>query len=257
MSTWSSRRRRSIALSILIIVAGIALGGYFSFFYKAPTCFDATQNGDETGVDCGGSCRKLCQSAYLPAQISWGGGKLEKVATGYYNVAAYIVNPNTNGAALNVPYKFTLYDNRGILITERTGYVTIPAHRNVLVFEPAVNVEKRVPTKVTFEFMSAPLWFKSHDTLTNLAVLDKHYFEDVKSSSLQVVLQNKGLVPITGITVGAVLYDIDNNAIGFSRTKIDSLGASGSDIAPFTWPFSRQGRVVFIEALPVVAPVRD
>jgi hypothetical protein len=53
------------------------------------------------------------------------------------------------------PINLHLYDSRGLLITERAGRITIPAHRNILVFEPAVNVAKRTPTKVTFEFTAA------------------------------------------------------------------------------------------------------
>lgn len=257
MASWSSRRKFRIALSSCIIVVGLIVGIYLLFFYKAPTCFDRIQNGTETGIDCGGNCVKLCQSAYLPAQVTWGGGRLEQISPGFYNVAALITNPNTNAAAVNVPYKFSLYDSRGLLITERTGRTILPAQRNILVFESAVAVEKRIPTKVTFEFTAAPVWFKSHDTLGNLIILDKKYSEDEKNSSLEVSLQNKGQVPIKDITVGVILYDINSNAIGFSRTHLDSLGAGGRDIAPFTWPRSRQGNVVTIDALPVVAPVHN
>jgi hypothetical protein len=256
MASWSSRRKSFIGWTLFLIILAIVAGGYFFFFYKAPTCFDGIKNGGELDVDCGGKCVKLCQSAYLPATIAWGGGKAEKVAEGSYNVAAYIINPNTDGAATGVPYKFTLYDSRGILITERKGKIDIPAHRNTLVFESSVKVGERVPAKVTFEFTSAPVWFKSLDTLSSLAVVDKKYTEDETSSSLQVTLENKGLTAIDSIVVGAVLYDIDGNAIGFSRTLIDSLPPKGREIAPFTWPVSRQGKVVTVEALPVVQPVR-
>jgi hypothetical protein len=257
MANWSSRRKSRIAITILILVVAAVTAIYFLAFYKTPTCFDGIRNGNETGTDCGGSCRRLCQSAYIPAQISWGGGKFEKIADGLYNVAAYVVNPNTNAAATNVPYKFTLFDNRGILIEEREGRMVIPAHRNVLVFEPAIQTGERIPTKVTFEFTRPPLWFKSHDTLQNLSIVDKKYSEDAKSSSLQVILENKGLTPINKIAVGAVLFDIDGNAIGFSQTLLDSLPPKGKDLAPFTWPVSRQGKVVTIEALPLVAPLHD
>jgi hypothetical protein len=257
MATWSSRRKSSIALVLGVIILGAAIAVYFTIFYKAPTCFDNIMNGDEQGIDCGGKCERLCQSAFLPAQIAWGGGKFEMIAPSLYNVAALIINPNTNAAAVNVPYKFSLYDSRGLLLIERKGTLTIPAHRNTLAFETAVDVGKRTPTKVTFEFMSPPVWFKSIDTLGGLAIVDKKYSENSGDSSLLVTLENRSLVPINNITVGAILFDIDGNAIGFSRTQIDSLAPNGGrDVAPFTWPINRQGRVVSIEALPVVPPIR-
>lgn len=239
---------------ILLIIIAV----FFSIFYKAPTCSDGIKNGSEQAVDCGGSCRKLCQSAFLPAKIAWGGGKFEKIADGLYNVASYIVNPNTNGAALNVPYKFTLFDNQGVLITERQGTITIPAHRNTMAFESSLNVGKRTPAKATFEFLSSPEWFKSHDNLNGLVIIDKNYIEDEKSSSLEVTLENKSLYPYKNITVSAILYDINANAIGFSRTQVDILNPNGGrEVAPFTWPFGRQNRVVSIETLPEITPVRD
>ena len=260
MATWSSRRKTFIALSLLFFILAVIAGVYFLIFYKAPTCFDRIQNGDETGVDCGGSCMKLCQSAFLSAKIEWGGGKFEKVAEGLYNVASYIINPNTSGAALNVPYRFALFDSKGILITERQGSISLPAHRNTLAFQAALNTGKRIPAKATFEFLAPPVWFKSHDALSDIAIVDKKYVEDSKekSSSLEVTLENKSLYPYKNITVAAVLYDIDANAIGFSQTQIDAIGANGGrEIAPFTWPYDRQNKVVSIEALPSATPVRD
>jgi hypothetical protein len=258
MATWSSRRKLLYGGSIFAIIAGVIGTVFFFYFYKPPTCFDGARNGKEQGIDCGGICAKLCQGAFLTPKIEWGGGKAEKVADGLYNLASYIINPNTTVAALNVPYKFTLFDYKGILIAERQGYIDIPAHRNTLVFESAVSVGKRVPTKVTFEFLAPPLWFKSHDTIGGLVVVDKKYAEDEKMSSLEIHLENKDLVPYQNITVGAVLYDANDNVIGFSKTIVDSLPAQGGkEVAPFTWPLSRNGKVVTIEAIPVVDPVHD
>ena len=105
MASWSSRRKLSYAtIVILVIVISIALLVFF-FFYSAPTCFDGKRNGDELDIDCGGSCVRLCQSAFLPPRQEWGGAKIEKLADGLYNVASYIVNPNVSGAAIDVPAK--------------------------------------------------------------------------------------------------------------------------------------------------------
>jgi hypothetical protein len=264
MATWSSRRKFIYASTIFIVFAAIIAAIFFSIFYKKPTCFDGVKNGNESGIDCGGSCRLLCQSNFLPPKILWGGGKAEKLTSSLYNVASYIVNPNTNGAALNVPYRFSLYDSKGILIAERQGKIDLPAHRNTLAFEPAVNVGTRTPVKVIFEFLESPVWFKSHDTLGDIAIVDKKYSEDndANSSSLEVTLENRSLVPYRNVTVSAILSDVDGNAIGFSRTMVDVINPKGDSvenrvIAPFTWNVSRHDEVTSIEALPVQVPVQD
>jgi hypothetical protein len=258
MASWSSRRKlgyTSLVVGVLIILIGIPA---FLVLHKTPTCTDGLLNGDETGIDCGGSCIRLCQSSFLPPKIGWGGAKFEKVADGLYNVASLIINQNINGAALKVPYKISLFDKEGVLIVERKGITTLYAHRNSLAFEPAVQVGKRIPAKATFEFTQAPVWFKSHDALTGLAIIDKEYKEDSTSSSLEVTLENKSLFPIQDLDVAVVLYDTEGNAIGFSRTNIDILNANNDrEVAPFTWPMNRDGKVNSIEVIPIIAPTFD
>lgn len=257
MASWSVRRKFLYGGTFIIIVIAIVVAVAFSFFYEKPTCFDAKQNGNESGIDCGGSCIKLCQITFLPAKIVWGGAKFEKVAESLYNVAALIENQNMNVAAVNVPYRISLFDAQGNYISEKKGTINIPPHRNTLVFDGAINVGKRIPAKATFEFISPPVWFKSHDTLDGLSIGDKKYTEGENSSSLEVFLKNNSLTPYTNIRVGAVLYDENNNAVGFSRTTIDQISPGGQELAPFTWPINRGGRVTSIEILPVVTSPRD
>lgn len=260
-STWASRRKLIYALIAIGVLILLIIIPSFLIFYKAPTCFDGKQNGGEYGVDCGGSCRKLCQSAFLSPRIEWGGAKIEKITNGLYNIATYISNPNINGAAVDVPYTVSLYDAQGVYITKRDGVVTLYPRRSTLAFQTAVNTEKRIPAKATFEFISAPVWFKSSDALGGIAIIDKKYIDSKDGSSLEVVLENKTLTPYENIQVSVVLYDAGGNAIGFSQTVVDSLPINDSrnknisQIATYTWPISRDGRVVSVEVIPSIKPI--
>jgi hypothetical protein len=207
------------------------------------------QNGDETGVDCGGSCSRLCQSAFLSADVAW--TRFEEVAPQLYNVAAYIVNPNIDGEASDVPYHFVLYDKDGVIITDKSGVVTIPPHRNTLAFQGAINTGKRVPAKALFEFTAAPNWHKRADPLSKISIGEKNYSEDSSGSSLSVTLNNNDILPLDNVSVYTVLYDKDGNALGFSKTVLDEIPANGSALAPFTWPLDRNGKVISMEVLPV------
>jgi hypothetical protein len=249
MSSWSQRRKSVYAVVIFIIVVGVIGVPGFYLFYQAPTCTDRVMNGNEQGVDCGGSCQRLCQTSFLQPSLAW--TRFEQVAPGLYNLAAYIVNPNIEAEALNVPYHLALYDDRGVLITDTTGRVTLPPHRNTIAFQGAVNVGKRVPSKALFEFTAAPDWHKKKDVLAAIAVGDKKYAEDSLGSSLIVTLKNTSVYPIVNVGVYTVLYDKDNNALGFSKTFVDEIPPKGSALAPFTWPVDRKGAVISIEVLPV------
>jgi len=249
MSSWS-QRRKLIYSSSVILIAAIVIGlPLFFYFYKSPTCSDGIQNGDETGIDCGGSCQRLCQNSFLVPVVAW--TRLENVAPGLYNVAAYIQNLNTNAVALSVPYHVIVYDSAGVEITEYTGNVTLPPHRNTLAFNGAVNMGKRIPAKALFEFAQAPNWQTAADPLAALTVGDKKYSEDSGGTSLLVTLNNTSVNKISTVDVYAVLYDRNGNALGFSKTIVDSIPAYGSTVAPFTWPTSFGGKVISIEVLPV------
>jgi hypothetical protein len=250
MASWSSHRKFTYGFFVvlgLILIIGLPA---FLLLYKAPSCNDGKQNQGEQGIDCGGPCVKLCPSAFLPPEVIW--TKSEPVAPGLYNVAAYVVNNNLNGAAYDVPYEMQLFDDQGVLITYKDGTITIPPHRNTLAFQGSVSTEKRIPAKVIIT-LDSPQWVKQTDELGDLVIADKKYSENQNSSSLQVTLQNNAVTPYNNLSVYVVLYDGQGNAIDFSKTVIDSVPANGGTVvAPFTWPVSHNGQVVSIEVLPVL-----
>ena len=249
MSSWSQRRK--FAYISLIMFVGLVIVGIPAFFliYKQPTCFDGIKNGNEQGVDCGGSCQRLCPSAFLAPDATW--TRFEQVAPGLYNLASYIINPNIQGEAINVPYHIALFDDHGVLIIDTTGKVTLAPHRNTLAFQGSVSTGKRIPAKALFEFTQTPNWHKKADPLSGLQIADKEYTEDEIGGSLSVTLKNITAYTINPLNVYVVLYDKNSNAIGFSKTIVDEIPAFGQTLAPFTWPVNRHGAVISIEVLPV------
>ncbi len=249
MSSWSQRRKTLYALIAIIVVIGVVVVLGYAFFYQKPTCADGLINGNEQGVDCGGSCQRLCQTSFLAPSLAW--TRFEKIAPSLYNVAAYIVNPNIDAEAFRVPYHISLYDDRGVLIIDTPGTITLPPHRNTIAFQRSIDVGKRIPAKALFEFTDPPQWYKKKDTLAAIAVGDKKYLEDEIGSSLTVTLKNTSVYPLKKIGVYTVLYDKDGNALGFSKTSLDEIPPKGTALAPFTWPIKRNGAVISIEVLPV------
>lgn len=239
---------------IFVLIILVALPAFY-FLYKPPTCSDRVMNGDEEGVDCGGSCVMLCQDTFLPPKVIWGGAKFEKITDGVYNFASLVVNQNADAGAKDVPYKITIYDSKGLMIKEQYGKITLYPHRNSLAFVPSINLDKSIPFKATFEFTKPPVWYRSYDDLENLMILDKRYTEDGESSSLEVVLENRGLYQYNNIDVSVILSDENGNAIGFSKTSVDSIKSkNGKEVASYTWPINRDGDVRSIEILPIIEP---
>ncbi len=247
MDSWSQKRKLLYAMLLVVCVIIVVGVPAFLIFYDAPTCFDGKKNSNEKGVDCGGRCTKLCQNEFDPPIVSW--SRIENVVPGVYNAAAYIINPNNEGEAKDVPYHMELYDKDGMLIIEKKGKVTIPPHRNTLAFSSLIKVDKSIPTKVLFEFTGAPDWNKKSDTLSSVVVTATDYKEEGDGSSLLVQLRNDGLQILNDISVYAILHDASGNTVGFSKTFIDSILPKATVVAPFTWNTNRQGQVVSIEVL--------
>ena len=249
MASWSRQRKSLYALIVIVVVAAAVGVPGFLYFYKAPTCFDGIQNENETGVDCGGSCQKLCPSAFLAPIVSW--TRFEEVAPSFYNIAAYVINPNPNAGAVNVPYHMALYDGQGMLITDVYGTMSLPPHRNALAFQSSAGTVKRTPAKASFEFTATPDWFSATDALSPLQIADRNYHEDASGSTLQVSLRNASAFAIGRLSVYAVLYDSNKDEVGFSKTIVDGIAPGATVVAPYTWPEDRHGSVVSIEVLPV------
>lgn len=249
MSSWSKRRKLTYTLITLLVVIGAIGVPVFVVLYEKPTCSDGMMNGREQGVDCGGSCERLCQSSFLAPSLAW--TRFEEIAPALYNVAAYVVNPNIEAEAVDVPYHIALYDDRGVLIVDTNGTMRLPPHRNTIAFQSAINVGQRIPAKALFEFTDDPNWSKQKDGLGVISIGEKKYVEDNLGSSLTVSMRNTSVYSLRNIVVGVVLYDKDGNALGFSRTVLDEIPPQQSVLAPFTWPVNRQGKVISIEVLPV------
>ena len=89
MNQWSRTRKR-IVLVIVLFALSVLIGvPVFFLFYEKPTCFDKERNGDEAGVDCGGSCQLLCAAESLPLLLK-GDPRIISVAPELFEVVASI-----------------------------------------------------------------------------------------------------------------------------------------------------------------------
>lgn len=250
MSSWSQKRKSTyFAGFVAFLLVAVALPAYL-IFYKAPTCFDDKQNGDEKGVDCGGSCVRLCRSEYLDPNIIW--ARVIEVKSGLYNALAYIENPNLDAGVDSISYSFQIKDNNGVSIYERKGSTFIPPNKFFAIFEDGISTSEKIPTKVIFEFTSNPLWRKKENRETGLTVLNKTISREESSPRIDATLENKTLQPISKIEVVAIAYDNDGNALGFSRTFIDKIGKGELQDIVFTWPRPFSSNVIKIEIIPRV-----
>ena len=250
--TWSAKRKMIYAGSIIFIGVLIAIRIVYPIFTKAPTCFDGKKNGEEMGVDCGGSCQKFCTLEVNNLILLWSRSFRSSPTT--YSAVAYIENQNLNAEAVGVPYEFKMYDDKNTLIARKEGVTRISRNGRSVVFEPNIVVGNRIPKTTRFQFLASPEFVRvdvnKADRLKISAKEMKFENEQTTTPKLSGFLENASLIDVPDVDVIAVLYDKDNNAVTVGKTYIDVL--KGDTRAPivFTWNEPLFTPVVRIEVIP-------
>ncbi len=233
--SWATRRKLIYLFSFIISLSVLIGVPLFVFTREQPTCFDSKQNGDEQGVDCGGSCTRICKPLALNPVVLW--QRSFKVASDVYSAAAYIQNPNVNAEADHVSYIFTLYDKNNVVITQRKGETYIPAGKSFLVFESLLQANNRIPDRTVFEWTSDPDWQKVRKNLPALTVQNPTLLNASTSPSVEADIQNPTFTPLNRVDVTAVVYSLEGNAVATSKTFITNLDQKSSQHVVFTWPY--------------------
>jgi len=233
MISWSTRRKAiyfGIVSAIFLVVIAVPL---FFFLYQEPTCSDGHKNGDEAGVDCGGSCSILCNFEAIDPIVVW--NRAFKVVPGIYSAVAYIENPNINSEA-NVGYEFKLYDEKNVLIATRANTAFIPKNKVFAIFEPNISTGTQIPRRVDFQFTQKPVWSRSIPESSDVLVTSKVLSDQDTKPRIEARIENRSSSPQSYIEVLAIVYDDKENAIGASRTFVDNLSSGQSQNVTFTWP---------------------
>lgn len=231
---WRARRKLSytlIALIPFILIAGVI---YYAIFFPDPTCFDGEQNGSETGVDCGGQCERICQSDTSDIAVDW--ARSFAVSDDIYNAAARMNNPNVTLEANDVQYSFRLFDDEGLLITERRGEMDILPQPDTLAFEAGIEVEDRGVARTEFQFIEKPFWEQSSRTDARFAVSNKTLTDATGTNPrLTFDVSNRTVQNYQGLQLTGVIFDGANKPVHVSRTNLGSIPAQSTKSSAFTW----------------------
>lgn len=247
--TWATKRKLTYMAIIFLVIALFAFIKLYPKFNVPPTCGDNKQNGAERGVDCGGACQKICPSDTVSLVVKW--ARSYPVSTGYYNSFAYIENQNITAAAQTISYEFSLFDDKNLFIVSRKGTIYVPPNSRFVVFEPAIPTGLRVPKNTLLRFTSTPVWLSVKDRFSEYRLLSSALSPtDLDSSpKLTATISNEGERRIEGIDIFAILYNADGNAIGASKTFLDSLSSDQKKDVYFTWRTPFNGEVKHVELM--------
>ena len=251
--SWAIRRQ---IIGALIILAALG-AGIFAYVHPrvtvAPTCFDLEMNGNEDGVDCGGTCINFCSSQISTPTILW--TRPFAVTDSVHTVMAMIENRNSAGQ-IALPYEFRLYDEKGVFVARAQGTAIIPPAGRYAIVETGIQTGKATVVSAAIEFgKTTTPWKRIAPEIEKLRV-----------STSDISLQSDGTIPrlfaklsnnsstvtLRNISTAAVLYDTNGNAVAGSKTFTSSLAPLSSRDVVFTWPRPIPVPVVRYEIIPVV-----
>jgi hypothetical protein len=250
--TWG-RERQIFYLGILIVV--FLVFGFliiYPYINKPPTCTDGIQNGTESGVDCGGSCKLACIAETDPISILW--SRSFRVVPGRYNAVAYLVNHNQNKVVEKINYRFRFADENNVYIGKREGSTYVPPAGKFAVFESAIDVGNSIPVYTSFEFTSEAVWTQvdpNKVSQLNLSIGDIVLTDPTANPHLTATIRNNSLFFIPEVNVVAILYDALGNAVSVSRTFVDAMYGQEASELNFTWPEPFTTPVIAKELIPL------
>lgn len=243
---WATRRRRMVIA--ILAAAGVAALAILliAVFYRVPSCTDGRSNGDETGVDCGGSCTRICSIDARPAEVSFSRALTQ---SGRTDVIAYVRNPNRDAAASNADLSIELYSADGLLVTARTSMYLPPASV-VPLFVPGV-LDQAYDVQQVFATVDSTAWVRAEEMPAQLQVGDVITRDQATRPRITAVVSNPEPRVAYDVPVVVTVFDAEGNAIAASRTVIDSIPGQGSAPIVFTWNEPWPGIAARVEVMPL------
>lgn len=232
---------------MLIVVGGPIV--YWIYSSTPPACPIGMMR--EEG-DARGPCNLIDERTLHPVTTLW--TRSFHVRGGLFNATTYVQNPNEHAGVGSVRYRFAIYDQRNILITEREGATYIMPGTVTPIFEGGIATGERVASHAYFEFIEPLAWELMNDTASVITVRERQLFDATVQPRLVATVENMAVTDRTSVEFTAVLFDPSGNAFAASQTTLPRMRGGEVATITFTWPEAFRTQVGRIEIIPGVPP---
>ena len=247
MSTWS-RGRQFTYLSLVVAVVFVAVGFLLWTYWPVPSCFDGRQNAGEAGVDCGGSCARVCQNQAVPLKILW--SRVFEVTAGVYTAVAMVENANLEAGVVVLPYSFRLMDESNLLVTFRQGETYANPGEKFIIVEGGIGTGEGRPARAFLEF--GPHAWQRPPAEAPLLEAPSKILTNERPARLTVTVANRSIIDLPKVEVAAILSDPAGNVLGSGTTFVENLRREAERQAYFAWPEPFSERPALIDIYPRV-----
>lgn len=248
--SWASRRQFIIVSLIVAVVVALFVAVAIAIFYDTPSCMDRKQNQDETGVDCGGACARVCAAEAIAPSATFTRVLIQQ--QGRVDVISYIENPNRTVAVPNARYTIELYDAKGVVLARKEGSIDLPPASTVPVYVPSMYGATLTGARAFLTFDPASLVFVKY---TDRRIVPR-YNNDAAVTGvaprITASFSNPSAQLVRDVPVIATVFDAAGNAIAATQTLLSELPPQGTAQVFFVWnePFS--ATPARIDVVPVV-----
>lgn len=232
---WAQKRKILYALLFAIIVALVSAYPMYRITHEDPTCFDAKQNGTETGADCGGGCALMCAVDVKAPRVVW--AKAFPINSSY-DIGVYVENVNVNAGIRNARYTIRVINDAGKVLSEKKGMTELAPESTLLLFETGVTFSG-APDRVEVSFDSKDLanWEKATTAPSPVVTKNQNLKNvDTKPRFDAVMVNTDPVNDVTNLSLGAVIYDQLRHPVAVSKTYVDRISKGGEHNIFFTWP---------------------
>ncbi len=249
---WAHKRKFIYGAGITVALILIGMYVFRNTLFPAPMCFDAKQNGYETGIDCGGTCSLRCSSEVLPLSVVW--ARAMQTSSTTYDFAALVSNKNIDNAPKSIGYTFVAYDSEGQVMETRSGQTVAPVDGEFPVIEQGVKLASP-PASISASVTANVPHYKvlEKPTVPTIRISSTRYEQGSIPRVYATLINTKRLV-LRDIPVRAVLYDIDGNAFAVGQTVIPELGKEVTKEIVFTWVRAFSSAPTKIRVFPILDP---
>lgn len=248
--SWASRRQLIIVSIIIAIAVALIAAVAIAIFYDTPSCTDRKQNQDETGIDCGGSCARVCVAEAIAPSADF--TRVLTQQQGRVDVISYIENPNRGVAVANARYTIELYDAKGIVVARKEGSIDLPPASTVPVYVSNIYRATLTGARAFLTFDPTSLVFVKY---TDRRIIPRYNNDAAVTGVVPRItasFSNPSAEVVRDIPVIATVFDASGNAIAATQTLLSELPSQGIAQVIFVWnePFS--AAPARIDVVPVV-----
>lgn len=232
---WATKRK------IIIIAIGAALffsagaAMVFFVFSNPASCSDGKQNGGEVGIDCGGSCLRLCSVQVKEPFVDFAQTVQDGNSTA---IVARLVNPNERASVSGLRYEATLFSTNGVFLDQFEGEINIEPNKKVALYIPIGQaVLKEDVSRVSVE-VSGGIFLQDSRNYQNIFIQDFAWSFSGGLPTLNLKVESLGQ-QILRQSIIAIAYGEGEKVLGAKRVIVPEINEKSSDVSlRWSTPFS-------------------